>query len=115
MFLRPVGDYPIEAAEWRHNGGPCPYPLAVTRHIDARTAWEAIERLHAAGATYNLLYRPGHMYLVTRAFQGSYRHSPWTAGFAWSEVAGEVVVAEAAVFAALTAQAIDQELGLLVV
>lgn len=115
MFLRRVGDYPIEAAEWRHNGGPCPYPLAVTRHIDARTAWEAIERLHAAGATYNLLYRPGHMYLVTRAFQGSYRHSPWTAGFAWSEVAGEVVVAEAAVFAALTEQAIDQELGLLVV
>ena len=33
-----------------------------------------IEELHAGNITYNLLYRPGLVYIVPRAMQGSYEH-----------------------------------------
>ena len=54
--------------------------------------------LHLADIAYNLLYRPGRVYLVPRAMQGSYLHSRWTSGFAWSELAGSITTSDAAVF-----------------
>ena len=81
-FVRDGDLYPVELACWRHNGGDRPYPVACERHQDAASAWSAIAALHAANIPYNLLYRPGTCYVLPRAFQGSYRHADWSAGFA---------------------------------
>ena len=109
LFVRSSGSYPIEAACWRHNDGPQPYPLTVHRHADRDTAWATVRDLHDRGQAYNLLYRPGRIYIVERAQQGSYRHSDWTSGFAWSEVAGAVTTFDAAAFARVTAADIESE------
>jgi hypothetical protein len=115
MFLRTTGTYAIESDRWRHNGGDLPYPLPVQRHDDPDPAWVALRELHAAGVCYNLLYRPGLLYLIPRAMQGSYRHSDWTGGFAWSEVAGMVTTSDAAAFDRLTDGDIRAELARLAV
>lgn len=94
MFMRSSGHYPIESSHWGHNGGATPYPLPVQCHDDCRCAWQALRQLHAAGSAYNLLYRPGSVYLVGRAMQGSYAHSAWTGGFAWSELAGAITTSD---------------------
>ncbi len=109
LFLRSAGGYPIESAVWRHNGGDRPYPLPVQRHDDGATAWSAVQWLHTVGITYNLLYRPGCVYIAPRAMQGSHRHAAWTAGFAWSEIAGVMTLTDATAFSGLTADAIEQE------
>jgi len=111
MFLRTTGAYAIESERWWHNGGAQPYPLAVQRHDEPDAAWEALRALHAAGVGYNLLYRPGRLYLVPRAAQGSYRHSDWTGGFAWSEVAGTLTTSDATAFDRLTDGDIRAELA----
>ena len=92
MFDRSIGTYPIEAPVWRHNGGSRPYPLPVRRFDDADEAWAVVQELQTGDRAFNLLFRPGHAYLVERALQGHYRHGDWTSGFAWSEVAGAVTV-----------------------
>jgi hypothetical protein len=92
LFAGDGSAYPIEAYAWRHNGGAADFPLAVARFDDAIEAWRLIERLQHEGRAFNLLGRPGVVYVVERARQGSYRHSPWTGGFAWSEVAGSITL-----------------------
>jgi hypothetical protein len=102
--------FAVELPCWEHNGGDHPYPLACQRHEDPAAAWAAIAALHAANTPYNLLYRPGRLYLLPRAFQGSYRHAGWTAGFAWAEVCGSVTLFDAKKMAALDGAAIVTEL-----
>ncbi len=102
---------PVEAPCWRHNGGDADYPLDCRRLTDPEAAWEAIEHLHREGRAYNLLYRPGILYLLPRHFQGSYRHAAWTGGFAWSETSGAITTFNADDFASLDAAAIEAELG----
>lgn len=109
MFDRSAGVYPIEAPEWRHNGGSWPYPLAVTRFDNAEEAWLGVQRLQRGDRAFNLLYRPGCLYLVERALQGHYRHSDWTGGFAWSEVAGAVTLFRQADFDRLDAPDLEAE------
>lgn len=82
--------YPIEHPRWQHNGGKDAWPLVVEHYQDMQGAWRFIEELHRRNHAYNLLYRPGAVYITPRAMQGSYRHSDWTAGFAWAEVAGAI-------------------------
>lgn len=108
-FVRPE-PLPIEDAGWQHNGGDRPYPLPCLRFAQPGAAWRAVADLHAAGRTYNALYRPGLMYLVPRAFQGRYRHSAWTSGFAWHEVAGVVTTFNLDDFWRLDAGAVEGEL-----
>jgi hypothetical protein len=86
-FVRPE-PLPIEDHAWAHNGGVAVYPAACDVHDDCGRAWRAIEALHAANRPYNLLYRPGRIYLVARVFQGAVRHAPWVGGLAWYEIAG---------------------------
>jgi len=114
-FMRASGVYPIERPQWRHNGGTRGYPLPVQCHTDRDAAWSALGMLHVAGVGYNLLYRPGRLYIVPRALQGSYRHSGWTGGFAWSEVAGAVTLFDAAEFERLRPADIEAELAALAV
>ena len=108
-FVRGSGDYPVAAPTWRHNGGNTPYPLPAWRFTDVDAAWQHIAGLHAAEQAYNLLYRPGCLYVTARRMQGSYRHSGWTGGFAWSEIAGAITVFSEQDFAGLAPADIDAE------
>jgi len=104
----------VEDARWRHNGGTQAWPLPVERHQDPEASWKRIEELHAGNITYNLLYRPGLVYIVPRAMQGSYEHDAWTSGFAWAELAGAVTTSCKRDFEALGAGEIDAEMRKLV-
>jgi hypothetical protein len=110
MFVRSVGRYPIEAGHWQHNGGERRYPLACRVYRDRDAAWEQLHRLHESNIPYNLLYRPGCVYLVARRFQGSYQHAGWTGGFAWSEVCGAVTTFNSRDFGNLDEKAIFAEM-----
>lgn len=107
--------YPIEADSWDHNGGLRRYPLAVTVIDNAAAAWRHIARLQRHDRAFNLLFRPSRVYVVDRALQGSYRHSEWTGGFAWAEVAGVVTLFDAAAFAELNERALNDEFARLAV
>lgn len=101
---------PIEAPQWRHNGGEQAYPLHCKRFEDATAAWSFINELHRANTPYNLLYRPGRLFITPRAFQGSFQHAPWTGGFAWAEVAGACTLFGEDDFARLGEGAISAEM-----
>lgn len=108
-YVRTDGVYPIEQPYWRHNGGMTDYPLHVEALADPETAWRHITQRQADNRPFNLIYRPHRVYIVDRAFQGSYRHSDWTGGFAWSEVAGAVTLYERAAFEGLTEGSLEAE------
>ena len=55
--------------------------------------------------------RPGRAYLVRRALQGSYVHSDWTGGFAWSECAGVCTLFDEESYAGLSEGDITAELA----
>jgi diadenosine tetraphosphate (Ap4A) HIT family hydrolase len=92
LFVGPERPYPVEAPHWRHNGGTDDYPLQVACFDDRSGAWRRVDRLQQDNRAFNLLCRPGRVDVIERARQGSYRHSPWTSGFAWSEVAGSITL-----------------------
>lgn len=102
--------YPLELSCWEHNGGSMHYPLACRKFIQADEAWEYLQTLHQADIPYNLLYRSGEMYCVNRAFQGSYEHSNWTGGFAWSEISGSIATTSRGNFETLDTAAIEAEM-----
>lgn len=102
--------YPIELACWEHNGGARQYPLDCRKFYHVDDAWRYLHDLHAADVPYNLLYRGGELYCISRQFQGSYPHSSWTSGFAWSEVSGGLAVTSQDDFRMLDANAIENEM-----
>ncbi len=102
---------PIEGDQWRHNGGPLPYPLAVTPLDDRDAAWQAIAALHRRQQPYNLFYRPGRCYLITRRPQGSPEMAPWLRGAGWYEACGGFNLSDEATFQALTAARIERDLA----
>jgi len=110
MYVGKTGGYPVEQPGWRHNGGDEPYPLACEVFDTIRESWHFIDHLHAENRSYNLLYRPGRLYVLPRAMQGSYSHADWTGGFAWAETAGAVTTFNESVFRQLTARDISHEL-----
>ncbi len=110
MYLQDERVFPIEQSVWTHNGGATDYPLPCRRLTDMNDAWSALRELHESNQTYNLLYRPGVLYLTPRAMQGSYEHSGWTCGFAWAEVAGAVTTFRGCDFDQLDEQQITDEL-----
>ncbi len=114
LYSGKVGGYPVEDARWRHNGGTQAWPLPVERYQDPEASWKRIEELHAGNIAYNLLYRPGLVYIVPRAMQGSCEHDAWTSGFAWAELAGAVTTSCKRDFEALGAGEIDAEMRKLV-
>lgn len=87
--------YPVELGAWTHNGGRQSYPLMCRKYYDPADSWSEIERLQQASRAFNLLYRGGVVYVMERAFQGSYPSPVWSGGFAWSEVAGVFALADA--------------------
>jgi len=111
LFVREQEPLPIELHQWRHCGGGIEYPIPVTCHTDPERAWSAIEALHRCEQSYNLIYRPGRLYLLARVAQGSVNTAAWAAGVAWSELAGSVVVSNLAQFRGIDAAQLEQELG----
>ena len=102
--------YPVELACWQHNGGSRQYPLNCQKFFHVEDAWRHLQDLHAVDIPYNLLYRGDEMYCVSRQFQGSYPHSSWTSGFAWSEVCGGLAITTKHDFEMLDTNAIENEM-----
>ncbi|MES9991979.1 MAG: hypothetical protein ABW098_08500 [Candidatus Thiodiazotropha sp.] len=102
---------PIEDDDWGHNGGERGYPLPCDVFTSGSEAWGHIADLHARDISYNLLYRPGRLYCLSRKRQGSYQQAPWTHGFAWYELAGGITTFSRSDFDTLDAQAIEQEMA----
>jgi len=110
MYVREQGEYPTEQSGWTHNGGIRDYPLRCHPFSSMSQAWEVLRELHETNQAYNLLYRPGVLYMTPRAMQGSYEHADWTSGFAWAEIAGVVTTIRGLDYAQLDEQQINNEL-----
>ena len=93
MYVRKHGSYPLENSCWQHHGGAEVYPVDCIVKTDSISAWQVIEDLHASNTAYNLLYRPGLMYILPRRMQGHFSYSPALTGMGWADVAGEVTAA----------------------
>lgn len=102
--------YPVELACWQHNGGAMHYPLNCKKFIQADQSWDYLQTLHDANIPFNLLYRSGEVYCITRAFQGSYEHAAWTSGFAWSETSGAIATSLKSDFDKLNTDTIQAEM-----
>jgi len=85
---------PVEQGRWRHNGGGEPYPAACEVFTDANAAWRRLDALQAAGTSFNLLYRPGRLYCLSRRRQGDLPLPEWCGGLAWLELCGAFVVSD---------------------
>ncbi|QQZ27852.1 hypothetical protein HMY34_03280 [Thiothrix subterranea] len=86
-FIRP-SRFPVEAAQWQHNGGTQAYPLHCWRADSAQAAWEIIAALHQANQPYNLLYRAESCYILPRKGQGTVSLPDWLQGIGWHELCG---------------------------
>jgi len=109
-FVEPAG-LPLMDPRWRHNGGGEDYPLACHRFGEPARAWEFLESMHHHNQSYNLLYTPGAAYCLPRRKQGELELPKWTAGPAWSEMAGAIVTFNRDHYQGLTAEAIAAELA----
>lgn len=110
MYVNDQVPYPIEQSMWAHNGGVIDYPLPCRRMLDMNEAWTAIHDLHEANKAYNLLYRPGMLYLTPRAMQGSYEDEECVTGHTWAEIAGAFTTCSGSDFEQLDEQKITDEL-----
>jgi hypothetical protein len=108
--VRQDGGYPIEDRRWHHNGGKHEYPLNCFKETACHDAWQRIEFMHAANTAYNLLYRPGTIYIVPRRFQGEFVPARWMTGMGWSDLAGEFTVIDYEVFERLSAEQFESQL-----
>jgi len=110
MFVR-NHPLPITLDRWRHNGGRDDYPVACELFRSPASAWERLHDLHCREISYNLLYLPGVLFCVPRRGQGTYRHAPWSGGFAWHEVAGAFTAFNREDYLSLNEGSLSQELG----
>jgi len=95
--------FPIEHAQWHHNGGKADYPLAVNRFADAAESWRYIEHLIRHNKAFNCVYRNSCCYVIERKFQGTVELPEWLTGAGWLDVAGVCTVSDEATFQQLTA------------
>ena len=110
LFIREE-KFPVESANWSHNGGSEPYPVELLIVDNIEDAWEKISELHRQEKSYNLLYRPGHIYIIPRKRQGSEGHAAWNSGITWFELCGEFVCFNRDSFSSLTADEITTEIA----
>jgi hypothetical protein len=110
MFVRPE-PLPVAHAHWRHNGGAVDYPTHCEVFTSVNESWERLQALHGAEISYNLVYLPGRLYCLPRKTQGSYKHSPWSSGFAWYEASGCITTFNRSDYETLDSQAIRQEIA----
>lgn len=84
-----VREHPLPAQTGPEGG----YPLTRWHFSDPAAAWAKLDELHGTGRVYNLVYAASGLLVIPRARQGETPVEPWSAGFAWSEVAGVFPVA----------------------
>ncbi|MEW6678910.1 MAG: hypothetical protein AB1421_13395 [Pseudomonadota bacterium] len=104
---------PLLSPDFRHNGGTTDYPLPCQVATRADEAWLFLDELHQQSMPYNLVYTPGRVHILPRRTQGSLPLPAWSAGLAWSELAGSVTVFSREDFEALTEPDIHTALSLL--
>lgn len=109
MFVKPEG-FPVQAANWRHNGGAETYPAACAAFDDRDEAWAYLDHLHDDNTAYNLLCLPGRAYVFARRRQGTYGQPEWTTGFTWHELAGGMLTFNRGDFDSLDEATIRQAL-----
>ncbi len=83
---------PLQGNGFNHHGGNTPYPLPCQVHDDRESAWFALDELHLNNTPYNLIFTADRLHIIARAGQGSRPAPSWSAGFAWSEMAGIMTV-----------------------
>ena len=89
----------IEAQAEAASEGPSEKQIA--QENSGELAWATLSRLHELRQPYNLIYRPGVLYVVLRAAQGTVAAADWSMGFAWAELAGAITLSDAQVFATI--------------
>ena len=108
-FIEPSG-MPVMRNNWKHNGGNQEFPLPCTVFDTVEESWDWMERIYTLNTTsFNLLYTPGKIYCFERKRQGTYRHAHWTSGFAWYELAGNLITFSREDYSALTPDRIEKE------
>jgi len=114
-YIEPRG-MPVTLDIWRHNGGSETYPTSCIAFESLEDSWEWIENIHKQDLTsYNVLYTPRKIYGFERKRQGTYRHAPWTSGFAWYEVSGNLILFSQEYFNMITFEMIEKEFNKLIV
>lgn len=106
---------PATRPDWRHNGGNEDYPAACEIFHCSTSAWRAIAALHRQQLAYNLLYRPGKLYVFPRQTQGALPTPAWSSGFTWYEMAGGMLTFNRGDYETLNEAGITAELRKLVV
>ena len=101
---------PIESEQWRHNGGNDAYPMICKRFDSEEDSWEQINIYHQKNQPYNILYRPGHCYLLPRQMQGSEAVNDDVKGAGWIEQCGMFSVPDQATMQALDANRLFDDL-----
>jgi hypothetical protein len=94
-----------------HIGLEAAYPLPRLPFTDMEAAWFQLDELHQRGRVYNLVYSSDGVLVIPRARQGEIPPEPWSAGFAWSEVAGVFPVAGREEYEGLDASALRSALA----
>jgi hypothetical protein len=108
-FIQPHG-MPVANAVWKHNGGEREYPLGCRVFDKWEDAWQWMEQIYKQNTTsFNLLYTPGKVYGFERKRQGTYRHTPWTSGFAFYELSGNMITFSREDYTMLTNDQIEKE------
>ncbi len=112
LFASPR-EFPVQMPDWIHNGGSLPYPTVCRVFSDTKDSWKFLESLFRQQTAFNLLYLPGRVFCFPRRRQGSFRHSPWTTGFAWYEMSGGIVTSHREAFDSLDEGRVETEFRLL--
>ncbi len=87
------------------------YPLARPHFTDREAAWRKLDELHEHNHVYNLVYSSSGVLIIPRARQGEITPETWSAGFAWSEVAGVFPLASRADYETLDHAALHAALA----
>jgi hypothetical protein len=110
-YLHSDRGYPVEDGHWEHHGGPDSYPLKCFKETSSASSWKIIESMHVSNTAYNLLYRPGMLYIMPRRFQGQFQQESWLTGVGWSDLAGEFTVIDYDIYKHLAPEQFEQQLA----
>jgi hypothetical protein len=109
-FIDPRG-MPVTWNIWQHNGGSEPYPADCQVFDTCEESWDWVRQLYQEDlVSFNLLYTPGRIYCFKRRRQGTYKHSRWTSGFAWYEMAGNIILFSRKEYQTITFERIEKEI-----
>lgn len=81
---------------------PVDYPIPVATFETPDRAWRHIHRLQSENRTFNIIYVPGRVHVIERAYQGQYQSPSWNSCFAWFELLGGIICLEERAYQTLT-------------